>query len=100
MQWQSGRRSENIEDRRGISPGIAVGGGLGTVILVLAALFFGIDPSVVLQNGDGSSYDASPRMEETRRGRAPAADDQLKEFVSVVLADTEDTWRELFRRMN
>ena len=99
MQWQSGRRSGNVEDRRGISPGVAVGGGLGTIILVLAALFFGIDPSVVLQN-DGAGYDASPRQEAPPPGRAPAANDEIKDFVSVVLADTEDTWREQFRRMN
>ena len=100
MDWRSGRRSGNIEDRRGISPGVAVGGGLGTIILVLAALFFGIDPSVILQN-DGSSYDASPpTLERPQRAPASAGDDQLKDFVSVVLADTEDTWRALFRGMN
>jgi predicted metalloprotease len=73
-----------------------VGGGLGTVLLVLAALFFGIDPSVILQ-GDDSGYSASPSVEQ--RPSSPA-DDQLKDFVSVVLADTEDTWQELFRRMD
>jgi len=99
MRWQMGRRSSNVEDRRGLSPGIAVGGGLGTIILVLAALFFGIDPSVVLQ-GDGSGYDASPPTLEQRPGPSSGAGDPLADFVSVVLADTEDTWRELFRQMN
>jgi len=97
MQWQMGRRSSNVQDRRGISPGIAVGGGLGTIILVLAALFFGIDPSVILQ-GDGSGS-ASPTLEQ-RPGPAAAKSDPLADFTSVVLADTEDTWRELFRQMN
>ncbi len=99
MRWQMGRRSSNVEDRRGLSPGIAVGGGLGTIILVLAALFFGIDPSVVLQ-GDGSGYDASPPTLEQRPAPSSGAGDPLADFVSVVLADTEDTWRELFRQMN
>ena len=98
MDWESGRRSSNIEDRRGISPGVAVGGGLGTVILVLAALFFGIDPGVILQRDD-SGYSASPTVEQRPAPSSPVQD-QLKDFVSVVLADTEDTWRELFRRMN
>jgi len=71
---------------------IAVGGGLGTIALLLLALFFGFDPSVVLQ-----SQDPGPSLE------APATspgEDPLRDFVSVVLADTEDVWRELFTRMN
>jgi uncharacterized protein len=71
---------------------LVAGGGIGTIILVLAALFFGFDPSVVLQQG------ASPPTSE-----APATSpgsDKLRDFVAVVLADTEDTWAELFRRMN
>jgi predicted metalloprotease len=93
MRWQGGRESENIEDRRGfgVSRGIA-GGGIGTVVLLLVGLFFGIDPSVLLQGSDdgrtisGSSRPADPR------------EDRLKEFVSVVLAETEDTWAALFQQ--
>ncbi|MCI0547517.1 MAG: zinc metallopeptidase [Candidatus Rokubacteria bacterium] len=101
MRWQMGRRSENIEDRRGtrISPGVAVGGGLGTLLLIVLALFLGIDPGIVLQGG-GPGVDVAPPAVERQPAPPSAADDQLKEFVSVVLADTEDTWRELFRRMN
>jgi len=58
MRWRTGRRSENIEDRRGSGgfPGggvgrTAVGGGIGTVVLVLAALYFGMDPTVFLGTG-------------------------------------------------
>jgi uncharacterized protein len=94
MRWQMGRRSSNVESGgRGGGMGIpiAAGGGLGTVVLLVLALFFGFDPSVLLQ-GDSSVPGAT----------APAAPahDELRDFVSVVLADTEDTWRELFRRMN
>jgi uncharacterized protein len=91
MRW-TGRRSDNIEDRRGMGMPLVAGGGIGTIILVLAALFFGFDPGVVLQQG------ASPPASE-----APATSpgrDELRDFVAVVLADTEDTWAELFRRMN
>jgi uncharacterized protein len=98
MRWQSGRRSENIEDRRGMSiGGVAVGGGIGTIVLLLIAVFFGLDPSVVLQGGDpGTTAPASPTQQ-----RAPsAADEQLRDFVAVVLADTEDVWHDLFGRMN
>jgi predicted metalloprotease len=98
MRWQMGRRSDNIEDRRGIGVGgVAVGGGIGTVVLVLVALFLGVDPSVVLQGGGPDISTAPPAVER----RAPSPDeDRVKDFVAVVLADTEDTWREVFRKMN
>jgi len=73
---------------------IAAGGGIGTIVLLLLALYFGLDPSVVLQ-GD-PTLTAPPAETEP----AGAARDELRDFVSVVLADTEDTWRVLFRRMN
>src|SRR5262252_7523125 len=98
MRWQMGRRSDNIEDRRGIGMGgVAVGGGLGTIVLVVIALFLGVDPSVVLQGGGPDVNTAPPAVE--RRAPSPE-EDQLKEFVSVVLADTEDTWTAIFRGMN
>ena len=98
MRWQMGRRSDNIEDRRGIGMGgVAVGGGLGTIVLVVIALFLGVDPSVVLQGGGPEVNTAPPAVE--RRAPSPE-EDQLKEFVSVVLADTEDTWTAIFRGMN
>ena len=71
---------------------LVAGGGIGTIILVLAALFFGFDPSVVLQQDGAPPATQSPAT-------SPRSDD-LRDFVAVVLADTEDTWAELFRRMN
>jgi predicted metalloprotease len=90
-----GRRSDNVEDRRGSGPGmpLVAGGGIGSIILVLVALYFGIDPSVVLQSGQPAPTTQAPAA-------SSRAGDEIKQFVSVVLADTEDTWRELFRRMN
>ena len=94
MRWREGRESDNVEDRRGLRavPTIA-GGGIGTIILVLLAIFFGVDPGVLLQSG--SPGGAASRQSAS----APAGQDDLRKFVSVVLADTEDTWRDLFRRM-
>jgi len=98
MRWQMGRRSDNIEDRRGVGVGgVAIGGGLGTIVLIVIAMFLGVDPSVLLQGSDTSVSTAPPAVE--RRAVAPE-EDQLKDFVSVILADTEDTWKEIFRRMN
>jgi predicted metalloprotease len=72
------------------------GGGIGTVLLVLLALYFGVDPSVILDQGQ------VPQTEMTTSS-APYSgtpeENQLAEFVSVVLADTEDTWHALFRDM-
>ena len=96
MRWTMGRRSDNVEDRRGSGVPLVAGGGIGTIVLVLVALYFGIDPSVVLQG--------SPPPAATQQQAAPAASsrggDEIRDFVSVVLADTEDTWHALFRRMN
>ena len=97
MRWQMGRRSDNIEDQRGmpVGRGAVVGGGLGTVVLVLLAMYFGVDPSVILQGTDPGGPTPAPSVQQQRA----AGDDQLKDFVSVILADTEDTWGELFRQM-
>jgi predicted metalloprotease len=91
MRW-TGRRSDNIEDRRGLGVPVAAGGGIGTIVLVLLALYFGFDPSVVLQS--------DPSMPASEAPATSSRQDPEREFVAVVLADTEDTWRELFRRMN
>lgn len=95
MRWQMGRRSANVEDRRGMSFGRGVaGGGIGAVVLALIAMFLGVDPSIVLQQGPPASS-VSPQSPQTSN---PPANDPLSEFVSVVLADTEDTWNALFRQ--
>jgi predicted metalloprotease len=97
MRWGSGRRSDNIEDRRGMGVPLGIaGGGLGTVVLIVLALFFGFDPGAILNT------EAPPPPGPTTQAptsASPSTDPQ-KDFVSVVLADTEDTWTELFRRMN
>lgn len=95
MRWSKGRRSGNIEDRRGmrVSRGM-VGGGVGTLIMVLFALYLGVDPTIILNQAPpvtGPSAGASPEARSPEENR-------LADFVSVVLADTEDTWHELFQR--
>jgi predicted metalloprotease len=97
MRWQMGRRSDNVEDQRGVGAGgVAVGGGIGTLVLLVLAYYLGVDPSVVLQGG-GPAVGPAPSAVE--RPAPSPQQEQLKDFVAVVLADTEDTWRELFRRM-
>ena len=99
MRWEGRRGSDNIEDRRGSPVATAgFGGGLFGIILVVVIILMGGDPRPFLrmmqqapQNQpapNGAPVDATP--EEAR----------LTEFVSVVLADTEEVWHDLFRQMN
>ncbi len=78
-----GRRSGNIEDRRGVSVGAI--GGIGGLLLVLIGLFFGVDPSAILDTPTQTSVNAGN-----------PADDQTKDFISSVLGYTEDTWKDIF----
>lgn len=96
MRWRSGRKSTNVEDRRRVRVSRkAAGGGIGIVVIALIALYFGVDPSIFIsQMGPTSSVNT----QQTTR-QIPAAENQLAEFVSVVLADTEDTWNGLFSQM-
>jgi hypothetical protein len=79
-----------------------VGGGLGTIVLVLAALYFGVDPGIFLDTGGTGSVPMDSQVSPQPRsaGFRSGARDELADFVSVVLADTEDTWRPLFQEMN
>jgi uncharacterized protein len=94
MRWESGRTSDNVEDRRGMrmSTGV-VGGGLGTIVLIVLALIFGVDPRLLLQSAGTQSS-----VQQPSSATQPPANDPLAQFVSVVLADTEDTWSALFRQ--
>lgn len=93
MRWRGERQSTNIEDRRGMSVGrVAVGGGLGTIVIMILALLFGVNPQQLFeqlpsdQPGVQSSRPTSPEEEE------------LKQFVGVVLAKSEDVWSDVFRQ--
>ena len=93
MRWEFGRRSQNVEDRRGMGGRpLMVGGGIGSILLALVVAFLGGDPSVVFQQGqsDGGSYDQTQQI--------PPEQDQQAEMSKVVLASTEDVWTQLFRQ--
>jgi predicted metalloprotease len=119
MRWRTGRRSENVEDRRsegglggfpgggigrrgsGVRTGrrtIGLGGGIGTIVLVLAALYFGVDPSSFL--GGGTEPPPGSTGQVARSSAQGGVEDELADFVSVVLADTEDTWHAVFEELN
>jgi uncharacterized protein len=96
MRWRQGRQSVNVEDRRGLSRGgIAIGGGLGGILVLVIALLLGADPRQLMEQlpsegpapGTQSSRAINPEEEE------------LRQFVGAVLADTEDVWNEIFRQL-
>jgi predicted metalloprotease len=91
MRWESGRRSDNVEDRRGrrVTRGVA-GGGIGALILVVVAMLFGVDPRLLLQGVPAGGETVEPYQPTPEEER-------LADFVRVVLGDTEDTWTALFQ---
>ena len=98
MRWRGERQSDNVEDRRGmpISRGAKVGGisGLGLVALVVVGLYLGIDPATMLQIGQNMQ----PPSVSTEQNARPAANDDMRNFVAVVLAETEDVWNAAFAK--
>ena len=94
MRLDNEPESQNVEDRRGsrVTRG-AVGGGLGTIVLVLIAMFFGIDPSAILQGDPQSSVSNQPIPQAQQTGR-----DEGREFVSRVLGSNERVWAEIFQK--
>ena len=97
MRWSEGRRSDNVVDARGRGLPI-VGGGIGMAVLALVVYLMGGDPTVVL-NGGGQGQPV-PEAGAPANAGAPGApaQDQMSQFVSVVLADTEDTWSAIFKQ--
>ncbi len=83
MLLDGSRESSNVEDRRGSGGGRIVGGGLGTLVLALVAMYFGVDPRAVIPPSNTSNRPMT------------AQDTKDKQFVSKVLASTEDVWHKL-----
>lgn len=93
MRWKGRKESSNVEDRRGMSPGGKgmVGGGIGTIAIVLVVLLLGGDPTSILQNVQTDQQGSTSNYTET------AEDKELSQFVSVVLAETESVWHQIFK---
>ena len=92
MKWKNRRKSSNVN--RGSGAPVVFGGGIGGLILVLVLYFLGADPSVInnqnIDQGQNSQYE-----EKISEGQK-----ELEDFLSVVLADTEDMWHEKFSEYN
>ena len=92
MKWTNDR-SDNVEDRRGKGGGrgMMIGGGLGTIVMVLVVMFLGGDPSAVLNNSGIMQGQA-----QTEQRQLTEAELNTYEFVRMVTAETEETWTEIF----
>lgn len=95
MRIDRSRSSRNIEDRRASGPRIGKGSiGIGTIVLALVAMYFGVDPRVVLQFAD-------PSLSSTQQSiNTPTSTptDAQGQFVAKVLGDTEDVWTSVFNQ--
>src|SRR5688572_16442583 len=98
MRWRDRRESTNIEDRRGMSGGgkLALGGlgGCGTIVVLLLALLFGADPRQLLEQLPSTGGGGAPATRPTN-----PQEEELRKFVGVVLAETEDAWTDVFRKI-
>lgn len=92
VKWRNARRSGRIEDRRGMGGRGLVGGGIGTLVVIVGALLLGVDPRPLLEGGGGVG--GAPQQEV-----APGSpEDSAGAFVDAILGDTEETWTALFAR--
>jgi predicted metalloprotease len=95
MRLDQEQESQNIEDRRGfrVSRGVA-GGGIGTIAIILIALFLGVDPSLLLQ---GNLQETNVPQAPSPESQQPGKQDEMRQFVARVLGSTERTWSEIFQ---
>ena len=94
MLWKGQRQSDNVEDRRGMSGGgMAIGGGLGGIVLLVIALLLGADPRQLLEQRG-----VDPSSGTTTSRPTNPQEDELKQFSATVLASTEDVWTDIFRQ--
>lgn len=91
MKWTNDR-SGNVDDRRGSGGGggMMVGGGLGTLIIAAIIFFLGGDPSAILSSGSGPA-------QQTEQRDLSADELKVSDFVSMVTAETEQTWSKIFQ---
>jgi len=108
MRWKQGRRSTNVEDLRGNrgsargaprrpGGGMKLGGGAG-IIMLLVAVFFGGDLTSMLGGAGGGGQVGIPQLSPGGQASGVRNDDEAGQFISTVLADTEDVWNKLFQQ--
>ena len=112
VQWRGRRRSSNVEDTRGQrssgrpmrAGGLKMKGGLGTIAIIVVVVLLGGDPSQIIglllgggdSGGGGFSQSSAPQSPRQTQ-QQPLGNDDAAQFISVVLADTEQTWGDIFQ---
>ncbi len=97
MRWEGREKSRNVEDHRGKSMKRVAGGiGIGTILMLGLALFFGGDVGQILNQVATQSQQGQSQIQQSGAQPGNRADDALAEFVGVVLKDTEDVWNKIF----
>ena len=104
MKWEGNRESDNVEDRRdggggGLGGGLLGGRsiGIGTIVVaLLGGWVFGINPLTIINMLSGGAPPA--QVQQQAPAQRPPADDRMAKFVSTVLADTEDVWKDVFAK--
>jgi predicted metalloprotease len=91
MKWKGRRESSNIEDRRGMGGKTIIGGGIGGIVIILLFTLLGGNPGDLINNMTSTTDSNTPYKES-------AQEKELADFVSVVLADTEDVWSDEFKK--
>ena len=110
MRWEGNRQSDNVEDRRGSGGGGFGGGmgpriggrgiGIGTIVIALVGgWILGINPLTLLSALSGGGGMPDSAVVQQAPAQRPPADDRMAAFVSTVLADTEDVWKQQFSQM-
>jgi len=94
MDWKGRRKSSNVEDRRGLSSGKMVVGGIGGIILLLVITLLGGNPGDIISNMQYTDTEVDSSYQATTE------EEELAEFASVVLAETEEVWTMLFKEQN
>lgn len=100
MDWRGRRESSNVEDRRGMPVGrTAVGGGIGAVVLGLVYFFFTGDPTPLMQSVPQVAQQAQAPDRAAQPYQESAGEAEMRQFVSTVLAETEDVWKTQFQTL-
>ncbi|MGB1205283.1 MAG: KPN_02809 family neutral zinc metallopeptidase [Chitinophagales bacterium] len=94
MLWRGRKGSDNVEDRRGVARTVTTGIGAGTIIIVIFSLLMGENPMQILQR----VQQQQAQQQTTQTTQASDGNDELAQFVSVVLKDTEDIWHTQFKQ--
>jgi predicted metalloprotease len=96
MDWKGMRQSSNVEDRRGSGGGgMAIGGGIGGIVIALLVYLLGGDPGII------NDVNPAPSTRQAPAGQARATnpeEEELRQFVGAVLGSTEDVWKEQFKK--